>query len=411
MLGPLFRAWRRTAWRTRPTQPLRKRVQARPRLETLEDRAVPSLFGSELHINTTTADDQFQVDTASQPTLNGATVHVWTHQSAFSATDIRAQRYDGMGNKNGDEIIVASSFRPESEPTVAVDLPGHFVVAWTVRTASTGRDIRAQRFSSLGTPLTGVIAVAKSIRDEYDPSVAVADNGDFVVSYTKDSLLTSRDVFARRFRSNGTLLEKIAVATSSRREHSSSAARTADGRFAIAYQLDRSVAGGGVNSDIRLRRYASSGALLSTHAIANSGLDELDPEAAMDRLGNTIVAFEFAQSPTNHDIKARKVNSGGLMGLTLDVDTALTFEFNPAVALDLTPGEDDFVVAYQRVASLLVREMSSLGTVLATHNLGINRYDPAIGINVSDVYFVGYVQRDSFLDPEQGIFGQRGVLP
>jgi hypothetical protein len=377
--------------------------------------------GPELHINTITSNAQMMSDTASQPAANGKTVHVWVHKVSADNTDIRAQIYNGSGSKVGGEIVVASSVRYELDPAVAVDLQGNFVVVWTDQVSSSNVDIKARRFSSSGAALGGSFTVAGDSRNEWEPDVAKADNGDFVVSYTLDYSSTDKDVKAKRFNSAGTLLGTVNVAVLSRNEHDSSVARTADGRFAVAYQDDVPRAGGGVNTNIKLKRYSSAGALLGTHDIANTDPSEWNPDVAMDRDGNTVVVYQFLVSAGDSNIRARKVNEFGTMGAVMGVTSSSDYEVAPAVAMDLTPGDGDFVVAYgvpegggwfppRRV---FVREMFSGGGAKATHDLGLQGGlwdDPAISINGSDSWFVSYGSGNRPDDPDGGIFGRRGTL-
>ena len=160
----------------------------------------------------------------------------------------------------GDIIVNNLPFR-DSQPSVAMDTVGEFVVTWTRRLPSGDLNVQAARFSNTGVNLGGFnssITVAGSGVREYDSSVAVNRIGDFVVSYTVDTAAANQDIFARRFTDAGVFLGTIPVATSVlARETRSSAARILDGRFAIAYQVDPLVLG---NSNVVLRRYSPVGA-------------------------------------------------------------------------------------------------------------------------------------------------------
>jgi hypothetical protein len=388
----------------------------RPKVEDLEGRAMMSVVGPELHVNTTTALNQSQVDVASRPVAGGGSVVVWTHQynSSGSDTDIRAQRYDGAGNKVGGEISVAANIYQESQPSVAMDANGNFVVVWVDNVSNSGNtNIVAQRYFANGVANGPRIQVATDARREFDPSVAMDSAGNFVVSYTLAYSSTDLDVYAKRYSAGGALLGTQVVAGGTRNEHSSSVARTWDGRFAIAYQIDQAATG----SDIMLRRYTAGGALVNTHAIANSTRNEFDPEAAMDWYGNTMVVYQYAYSNFDHDIYARRVSNTGIMGGAIGVDTGTNYEFNPAIAVDLSDG--DFVVAYQQLTNtgtslagpnrLIVREMNANGTIKSTTNLG-DRSTAALSINGSDVYFLGDVGYNVPGDAGLGIFARRGVI-
>src|SRR5687768_10005874 len=80
----------------------------RPGYEILEGRDLMSV-GPEFHVNTTTVFDQNQVAVASQPVVNGRSVAAWTSVDEIGSggQNVRAQVFDGAGNRVGGEINVA----------------------------------------------------------------------------------------------------------------------------------------------------------------------------------------------------------------------------------------------------------------------------------------------------------------
>ena len=386
----------------------------RPRFEALEERDLMSV-GPEFHINTKVQFNQHSVAVASQPAANGGSVAVWADQFNAAGTDIdiRAQRFDGAGNKVGNEIIVAGSARSETSPSVSMDFRGNFVVVWTDQVSSTNTDIKGQRFFANGNKNGGVIAIANSTSREFDADVAMAAGGNFVVSYTVQ-VGSQQDVHARRFAANGSFLSTIVVANSLRNENAASIAMSANGHFSIAYQDELGkFSPGRIQTDIRLKRFGISGGLIGTHTIANSTQDEGNPDVAMDNFGNTVVVWEHHNSASDRDIDARKVLNDGSMGLIMVVDGSTEFQFSPKVAMDMNDG--DFVVAYDQqnfvtaTHSLIVREMHRTGSIINSFNLG-NASGAAIAINDSDAYFIAYSAFNRPGDPESGIRGRRGLL-
>src|SRR5262245_49565463 len=299
---------------TRPTRAFR------PRVEGLEERSLMTV-GLEFHINSDTFLDQHQVAVASQPVANGRSVAVWTSQRDLDGrnTDLKAQLYDGFGSRIGGEITVANSIYNEREASVAMDAFGSFVVVWTEDVVIAGGDtmIRGQRFFASGARNGGVMTLANNLLlKESDPDVAMDTFGSFVVSHTVEFTPTNHDVLARRFSSNGASLGSIFVATTSSDEQLSSVARSPDGRFSVAYQTDQSFGGLGgfvfAKHGIVLKRYSAAGGLLGRHDITSSFASVMDPDVAMDRFGNSVVVYEGAASAFNHNILARKVFSNGV---------------------------------------------------------------------------------------------------
>src|SRR2546425_5613539 len=117
-------------------------------------------------------------------------------------------------------------------------------------------------------------------------------------------------------------------------------ARSDDGRFAVAYEID---SGANLNGDIRLRRYSAAGRLIGTHRISNTfWRPEANPVVAMDDAGNAVVAYEVLVDG-DWDIRAAKVTNRGRIGSTIVVqDFAGLDETNPTIAMNRSSG--DFVV-------------------------------------------------------------------
>ncbi|AMV29614.1 hypothetical protein VT84_34790 [Gemmata sp. SH-PL17] len=400
-------------------QPTRPTSGFRPSMEVLEGRALMSVVGPELHVNTITSLYQDQVAVSSSPASNGGSVVAWRHQYNTSGTDtdIHIQRYDQFGNRLGGEITVAAGIFRESQPSVAMDGAGNFVVVWVDDVNNSGNtNILAQRFFANGNRNGGVITVANDARAEYDPDVAMDWAGNFAVSYTLQYSANDRDVYVRRFAANGTAIGSNVVAGSGLNEYSASIARTADGRFAVAYQIDRP-SGNSIDSDILLNRYTAAGALQTSQAVANTGRNEYSPDIAMDAFGNTTLVYEEAYANLDHDIRARRISNTGALSATMYVDGSTDYEFAPAVAVNPSTGK--FVVAYQRLHSngsqlsgpnqQIVREMTADGLILNTVNLG-DRFTASIGMNGSGTYFIGDVGYNVPGDQGLGIFARRGVL-
>ena len=234
-------ALQRFAHRNRGRQARRPKTSRRrfelEALEALEGRQLMSV-GPEFiaPINTTTRNAQFDSDNASSS--NGSSVVVWTDTFSPTDHDIRAQRFNSFGTFSGSEITVSSSSLDESSPAVAMDSLGNFVVTWTQTLASGDTNVVARRFDSNGNAVGDVVQVGAGTFQESDPDVAMDAQGNFVVSYTRNTNNNNPDVFAKQYNSSGQLLHVVDVATTSRAETHSSVAMTPDGRFDVAYDTD-----------------------------------------------------------------------------------------------------------------------------------------------------------------------------
>jgi hypothetical protein len=390
----------------------RPRTASRPALEALEGRQLMSL-GTEFSVNSQRVGDQFSSVSAGALT-GGSTVVAWT--TTFSPTDhdIHAQIYRSNGTPLGTEITLADTFHDERDPALAVGRDGTFVLAYTETEANGDTNVLARRFSSTGVQIGAVVPVGVGTFKEHNASVAIDLAGDFVVAYTRDTNNNNPDIFAKRYNSNGQLLGVLNVATSAKAEtHASVAISPAGDKIDVAYQL----AFGPTDDDVLLARFSGSGQLLGTSPVATSTAREQAPSLAMDSTGQAVIAYQ-KQNGASFDIQARRVNASGVLGPVIDVASTRDDELNPSVALQHSGGR--FVVAYDQLPttfpgrfnnSVYVAEFSATNQELADSFAGLDRGDPSVafgGANGSD-YLVSYTNFiGNASDPGEGIRGRRG---
>jgi len=158
-------------------------------VERLDDREVPSVtpVGGYFQVNSTTS-AQVKPVVATDP--SGNYVVVWQTGVSGQSSDVYAQRFSAAGVAQGTEFKVNSDTGSDYAPSVSSDANGNFVIAWE-RSDSTGTNVFARQFSSTGAPTTPDFQINQNDTDpygfpitrHYDPSVAVARNGQFVVSW------------------------------------------------------------------------------------------------------------------------------------------------------------------------------------------------------------------------------------
>ncbi|MEH2022944.1 beta strand repeat-containing protein [Nostoc sp.] len=144
--------------------------------------------GNEFKVNTYTSSFQYNPTVAIDGT--GDFVISWQSYSQDGSGDgIYAQRYNSAGMAQGNEFKVNTyTTGNQSNPTVAIDAGGDFVISWT----SNGQDgssngIYAQRYNSAGVPQGGEFKVNTYITNsQSNPTVAMDAGGDFVISWTSD---------------------------------------------------------------------------------------------------------------------------------------------------------------------------------------------------------------------------------
>ena len=169
--------------------------------------AIPA--GGNLLVNGTTTDSQ------SLPAIavaaDGSWISVWqsNHQDGL-AYDIYAQRFGADGNAIGSEFLVNTVIdAQQTQPAVAVDGAGNFVVVWQ----SSGHDagnrwsVFGQRYDANGNPLGGEFQVnSTTSNDQNRPDIAMDVNGNFVVTWDGDGVGDADGIFARRYDSAGNSL-------------------------------------------------------------------------------------------------------------------------------------------------------------------------------------------------------------
>jgi hypothetical protein len=393
-----FRQWARSG--TRPAAPKQARRQLQ--CEALEDRMLLSLSGAEVLVNTNKVG--VQSDATSATSSNGSSVVVWSEVKSSVDRDVKAQRFDASGKKVGGEIVVATGRTPQHDPQVAMDPRGNFVVIWAHDWSPTDRDIHGARFRADGTRNGSEFTVAGTYKSEFDPSVAMADNGSFVVSYTLQFSSTDRDIKGVLYRADGTVARTLDVASSTRAEEKSSVSAAGDGRFAVSYQSLQNVF---------VSRFTSTGTRVATHTVASSANVEQESAVAMDDRGNVLVVWQ-QQAGVDWNVVGRSISSAGALGNVFTVSATSARETLPSIAVDSATGKS--VVAYQTQAGtttgVSVTELSAARTVVRTSSVGTGLADPFVSLGGSANRFLVVAQSIGRrgLDLDGGVFARFGVL-
>lgn len=135
-------------------------------------------------VNTTSPGDQRAP--ASAMAANGAFVIVWQSTDEGGDNGIYAQRYAADGTAAGSEFRVnAITSGAQQNPTVAMNANGDFVIAWEDALGDgSGFGILARAYFANGTAMGNAVAVnSTTAGDQLNPSVAMADNGLFSISW------------------------------------------------------------------------------------------------------------------------------------------------------------------------------------------------------------------------------------
>lgn len=173
------------------------------------------VLGDETLINAVTAGVQAfspSGDGSIAVDLDGTVIAAWSTAGADgTGTDIVARRIDAAGNPLGGEFTVNTTTRGEGlNPVVAAAPDGRFVVAWEASGNPQDRSSRgvfARVFAADATPLTGEILINASTRgDQRDPSVDWLSAETFVVAWSGAGGGRTQTAFARLFDDSGAAL-------------------------------------------------------------------------------------------------------------------------------------------------------------------------------------------------------------
>jgi len=194
----------------------------------------------DIQINAYTYGDQVNPAIAMAP--DGRFVIAWTNKDPDGdGDDIFAQRYDISGNAVGPEFQVnTSTAGNQYDPAVAMAPNGNFVITWTNnKQHGDWRGIYGQRYDSVGNPIGSEFKVnihTISLKDR--SSAAVDSHGNFVITWSSHNQDGDGwEVYARRYDSAGNPAGpefRVNTQTTGHQEGSSIGMDT-DGNFVIAW--------------------------------------------------------------------------------------------------------------------------------------------------------------------------------
>jgi hypothetical protein len=314
--------------------------------------------GGEFLVNTYLAGDQSQPDVAMDDF--GNFVVVWAGMGEEDTAGIYARRFDAYGNALDDEEFCVNVYRPgtQSEPQVAMDADGDFVISWT----SFGQDgdtdgVYARRYNFNGLPQgnSGEFLVnTTTTRRQKSSDVAMDDNGNFTIVWMSEAQDGSFDgVYGQRFNKDGQKLgaEFRVTQTTNDNQNDPQVAMDADGDFVVTWA---SKLQDGSGYGVYARRYSKAGVALSNEFRVNETTAnyQYQPDVSMDDSGKFVVTwttFDQDNVPTlnnrDNSVYARMYNADGTpqTGEFRVNATEEGNQLNSAVAMDK---DGDFTVVW-----------------------------------------------------------------
>lgn len=298
------------------------------------------LGSGQFTVNSTTPSSQGRATVAMN--ASGAFVVAWESAGQENGLGVYAQRFDANGLKQGGEIHVNQwTTNDQGKPSVAIDSAGNFIITWT----SDGQDgsgygVYARRFDAAGNAMgdgNEFVVNSTTPNDQQHSSVALNDNGDFVIVWEgqDDGGL---GILGQRFNGAGVAQggEFHVNATPAGTQDYPSVAMTADGDFVVAWSSEgQDSSGWGAYA----QRFNAAGVAQGDEIrVAETTSDDQDyPVVAMDSRGNFLVTWESYGQPggSGWDVYGRLYDrSGNAMPegeLRINTTTSGTQDF-PSVA-------------------------------------------------------------------------------
>jgi hypothetical protein len=324
-------------------------------LTATESLAQTLPVGPEFRVNTHTTGAQMSAKTAKDS--DGDFVVTWTSRGQDDASEygIYAQRYNAQGIPQGEEFRV-NTYTPgrQNAPAIAMDDEGNFVIVWT----SNGQDgdlggIFGQRFNAAGQPLGSEFRVnTHTTGNQYAPSVAMDSDGDFVVTWAgANPIDPSYGIYARCYNAAGEAKAgEIHVNTyTTGVQRFPTVAMDNDGDFVVAWQSEHD----GSSYGIYGQRFNANGVPQGEEFRVNSFTtgQQKNPFAAMDEDGDFVIAWQGSAQDGNSDgIFAQRYNTNGVPeGNEFRVNTFTTgAQTNPSVAMN----NNEFVISWTSSTNL-----------------------------------------------------------
>jgi Dockerin type I domain/Bacterial Ig domain len=164
--------------------------------------------GSIFRVNTPQTDNQGAPSIAMDSA--GNFVIAWLDGGTAQSAGVYAQRYNSSGVAQGGNTAI-STVAGASDPSVAMEPTGQYVIAWQFTQTANTPGIEAQRFDAGGNALTGVVPLSSP--ESYfqtNPTVAIDSEGDFVVAWESDGVNGTASslgtILAQRVNSGGSLI-------------------------------------------------------------------------------------------------------------------------------------------------------------------------------------------------------------
>jgi hypothetical protein len=265
-----------------------------------------------------------------------------TYSDTWESDEVMWQRFEADGDRSGSEQQVNTyPFGYPGMTEIAMNGGGASVVAWQV----SGSDgVYFRRFDAEGSPL-GVDTRVKdrpNMGSRYEPSVAMAADGSFVVTWSEGWPPGNQAIYGQRYDANGVAAgDNFYVGTGSQ----SQVAMADDGSFVVTWTgLD------GNGQGIKAQRYNAAGVAQGIEFRINTFVtgNQKEQSIAMNADGSFVVSWTSVGQDGLGDeggIYAQRFNSSGVAvgGEFRVTTTTANWQYQSDVA---TGGDAGFIVTW-----------------------------------------------------------------
>ncbi len=204
----------------------------------------------------------------------GNTVVIWQGRGREDKYGIFMQRFNAAGAPQGGEQLINETIGgKQRDPSVAMAADGSFVVSWSGPNGVDPAGVFARRFSADGTPLSGEELVnTTTVGDQGESDVAVNSGGNYVITWSSRRQNSARDwdVFSQRFDSAGARQgdEFHVNTTTAANQQGASVAMQDDGSFMIVWS---SFGQDGDSWTVVAQLFDATGTAVGSEFIVNTG--------------------------------------------------------------------------------------------------------------------------------------------
>jgi len=268
-----------------------------------------NLLGSNIRVN----DDGVglpQVDVSVAMNDAGNFVLAWEDERPGYRC-IYYQVYNSGGNPVGANNRANEAYAVGLDPAVAMDDAGNFVITWKDHRNSGDRDIYFQMFDADGNKIGMNVKANDDVVSAHQesPSIAMNDDGDFVISWDDLRDGSARHVYLQRYDPFGNPLDSnIRVDDDPGNSITTSIDMDENGNFVVVWSDERS------GADIYFQMYDNNGNTIGSNVKVSDDIGNIYhsfPNVAMETNGDFVVTWRSYTTLENDDVEGQRYSANG----------------------------------------------------------------------------------------------------